>query len=88
MAVATITSKGQMTLPKSVRDDLRVRPGDKIDIIKQGDTYVLRPRNVTALSLAGILGKPVAGRAMSVEEMDEALALALAEDDEGSRAGH
>lgn len=29
-----------MTLPKSVRDDLRVRPGDKIDIIKQGDTYV------------------------------------------------
>lgn len=87
MATATLTTKGQMTLPKSVRDDLKIRPGDKIDIIKQGDSYVLRPRTVSALSLAGILGRPPAGRGMTVEEMDEALAGALAEDDERIRAG-
>jgi antitoxin PrlF len=87
MAVAILTSKGQMTLPKAVRDDLKVGPGDEIELIKTDGQYVLRPRNVSAAALAGILGKPPAGRAMTVEEMDEALGKALAEDDERIRAG-
>ena len=29
--LTTLTSKGQMTLPKAVRDDLNLKPGDKID---------------------------------------------------------
>ena len=32
---ATITSKGQVTLPKPVRDKLRLRPGDKIDFMAE-----------------------------------------------------
>lgn len=87
MATTTLTSKGQMTLPKSVRDDLRLKPGDKIDVVKDGDRYVLRPRNISVMELAGILGKPPAGAGLTVKEMDEALGRALAEDDERIRAG-
>lgn len=87
MATATLTSKGQMTLPKSVRDDLKIGPGDKVDIVKEGGRYVLKPRNVRAVDLAGFLGRPPSGRNLTIEEMDEALGEALAEDDERIRAG-
>ena len=87
MATATLTSKGQMTLPKDVRDDLQVGPGDQIDIIKQGGLYVLRARNVPIKSIAGILGKSPAG-SMTAEQEEEAHTKALAAEDERIRAGH
>jgi antitoxin PrlF len=86
MTTATLTSKGQMTLPKNVRDDLKLEPGDKVDIVKQNGVYVLRPRNVSAESLAGILGKSPAGPMTAAEE-EAAYAAALAEEDERIRAG-
>ena len=57
MSVTTLTSNGQMTLPKDVRDDLQVRPGDKIDIVKRDGVYLLRPRR-SALELAGKFHRP------------------------------
>jgi AbrB family looped-hinge helix DNA binding protein len=84
--LTTLTSKGQMTLPKAVRDDLKVKPGDQIDIVKEGGKYVLRPRNRSIADLYGILHRP-GEKAMTVEEMDEAIGEALARDDERSRAG-
>lgn len=84
--LTTLTSKGQMTLPKAVRDDLDLRPGDKIDIVKEGDRYVLRPRNRSATEFYGILHRP-GEKPLTVKEMDEALGQALAEDDERIRAG-
>ena len=33
MAVATLTTKGQVTIPKEIRDALRLHTGDKIEII-------------------------------------------------------
>ncbi|UJW87350.1 AbrB/MazE/SpoVT family DNA-binding domain-containing protein [Devosia sp. SL43] len=86
MATATVTSKGQMTLPKDVRDDLGLRPGDKVEFIKRDGRYIIMPRNVPVASLAGILGKSPAG-SMSIDEEEEAYAAALAEDDERIRAG-
>jgi AbrB family looped-hinge helix DNA binding protein len=86
MTTATMTSKGQMTLPKDVREDLGLKPGDKVDIVKREGRYVLLPRNVSAASLAGILGKSPSGP-MTPEEDDAAFARALAEDDERIRAG-
>jgi antitoxin PrlF len=86
MATATMTSKGQMTLPKDVRDDLGLKPGDKVDILKEGNRYVLRPRNVRASDLYGILHRP-GDRPMTPEEEDAAFAAALSEEDERIRAG-
>ena len=39
MAIATLTTKGQVTIPKEVRDFLKLRKGDKIEIIatKEGE---------------------------------------------------
>ncbi|MDB5587029.1 MAG: AbrB family transcriptional regulator [Devosia sp.] len=86
MATATLTTKGQMTLPKEVRDDLKVGPGDQIDIVKEKGRYVLVPHTVSIDSLAGILGKPPSGP-MTIQEEEEALTQALAEEDKRIRAG-
>jgi antitoxin PrlF len=87
MVFATLTSKGQMTLPKKVRDDLKLEAGDQVDLVKHGGVYVLMPRNVAIESLAGILGKSPSG-SMSDAEHDQAYADALAQEDERIRAGH
>ncbi len=86
MSTTTMTSKGQMTLPKDVRDDLGLKPGDKLDIVKRGGNYVLLPRNFPVAALAGILGKSPSGP-MTLDEEDAALGRALADDDERIRAG-
>lgn len=44
MAITTINSKGQVTIPKSIRDLLRLRPGDKLSFrIENDGTIRLRP---------------------------------------------
>ena len=42
MLVSRISSKGQITIPKKVRESLRAHPGDFIEYEVQGDTVVLR----------------------------------------------
>ena len=43
MAVATkLTSKGQVTIPKSVRDRLGLRPGDAIEFVEEDHGYRLQ----------------------------------------------
>ena len=37
MAAATLTSKGQITVPKEVRDALGVGPGDRVDFVRMED---------------------------------------------------
>ena len=72
MSVATITSKGQVTIPKDVRDELGLEPGMKLDFIRVGDgEYRLRPKNLRVEELFGILkydGPPI-----TIEEMNEAI---------------
>jgi AbrB family looped-hinge helix DNA binding protein len=70
---ATLTSKGQLTLPKEVRERLRLRSGTKVRFtVEDGDRVVLTPVYERLADLAGILGKPK--RSIALEEMDEAIA--------------
>ena len=72
MPTATVTSKGQVTIPKEIRDRLRVRPGDRVTFRERGDgTIVVEAQTVDLISLVGIL-KP-RRRGVSVEEMNEAV---------------
>jgi AbrB family looped-hinge helix DNA binding protein len=80
MVSATVTSKGQITLPKDVRDDLQLKEGDKVVFEKVEGRYVLRPQNKNIMDLAGILHRP-GEKTMSLDEIDEVLGQALAEDD-------
>ena len=78
MLESTLTSKGQTTLPKEVREALGLKPGDKVRYLVTGDEVrVVKPRPLG--ELAGFLGKYYDGPPKTLEEMDEAIADHLAE---------
>ena len=73
MSTATITSKGQVTLPKPVREALGVHPGDRVNFVRMEDgNYAVLPATRTVMQLKGILRKPA--KPVSLEEMDQAIA--------------
>ncbi len=77
MASATITAKGQTTIPKSVRDRLGLAPGDRVEFVVQDDgTAVMVPATVPLMALKGCLPRP--RRALSLEDMDRAVAIEAA----------
>ena len=73
---ATITSKGQVTLPKPIRDKLHLRPGDKIDFTLEGDVLRVTPVTAPVTQLKGMVPKPAVP--VSLQEMDAAIARAAA----------
>lgn len=76
MESAKITSKGQITIPKAVRDSLGVHAGDRIHFLVREDGVVeMFPRTRDLLSLAGLLRPRVLG--VSVEDMDAGIADAV-----------
>ncbi len=79
MVAATMTSKGQVTIPVAVRKRLRLKAGSKIDFVEnKAGELVLKPRSGDISTLYGIVkydGPPV-----SIEEMNEALLDAVADD--------
>lgn len=76
MQESTVTSKGQTTLPRSVRSALGLQPGDKVRyVILHGEVRLLRARPL--VSLAGLLRREDA-TPVSLEQMDEAIAAAAA----------
>jgi AbrB family looped-hinge helix DNA binding protein len=70
---ATLTSKGQVTIPKAVRDALHLRTGDRLDFILEADgTVRILPITGSVKRLKGMLPKPA--RTLTIEEMDDAIA--------------
>lgn len=59
MSAATITSKGQTTIPKDIRDALDLQPKDKIQFTLLPDgTVILRAKRRSILALHGMLHQP------------------------------
>jgi AbrB family looped-hinge helix DNA binding protein len=55
---ATLTSKGQTTIPKEIRDELGMKPGDRLTFTLMSDaTVVMRVKNKSISELAGTLYK-------------------------------
>jgi AbrB family looped-hinge helix DNA binding protein len=55
---ATLTSKGQTTIPKDIRDSLGMKSGDRIMFTLMPDgTVLMRLKNKSVMSLAGSLRK-------------------------------
>lgn len=87
MPTATLTSKGQLTLPKSVRERAGTRTGDRLEVMVSEDgSIVLRPIRGSVERLFGLLRRE-GESPVSVEQMDEALSEQLAEDNERIRSG-
>ena len=75
MASVTLSSKGQMIIPKNIRDRLHLKAGDKVDIFMEGDNRVVFvPMKKSVRHLKGFLPKP--DRPVSLEEMDTSIARA------------
>ena len=73
MATATLTSKGQITIPASVRDALHIDTGDRVEFVEVEPgryEFIAATRPVTALK--GMFGKPK--KAVSIEDMNAAIA--------------
>ena len=70
---ATITGKGQVTVPKAIRDRLHLHPGDRLEFLVDGDgTVRVVPVTATLSQLKGMVRKPE--RAVSLTEMEDAIA--------------
>ncbi|HGG59430.1 MAG TPA: AbrB/MazE/SpoVT family DNA-binding domain-containing protein [Gammaproteobacteria bacterium] len=70
---ATITSKGQITLPKALRDRLQLVSGDRVEfIIDENNAVRMLPRKASVKRLKGMLPKP--DKPVTLEEMEAAIA--------------
>ena len=76
MASATITSKGQITIPLEFRKALGLKSGDRIDFIeKQHRQFSIKPATRSIKDLAGLLkDKNKRTKPVSIEEINEAIA--------------
>ena len=73
MAQATMTSKGQFTLPREIREKLGLKPGDNIDFSLPSPHELLgKPLKRDILSLSGMLHRP-GRKPVSIRKMNEAM---------------
>ena len=72
MSTATVTSKGQITLPKPIRDRLRVKTGDRVSFREREDgSIVVEAETVDLLELRGAIQPR--RRGVSLEDMSAAI---------------
>lgn len=70
---AKLTSKGQITVPKPIRERLNIQPGDRLHFFIEDDgTITVMPVKSDVRELKGILPKPK--QPLSVEAMNAAIA--------------
>ena len=64
--LATVSDKGQVTLPKAIRDLLNIRPGLRIDFQVTGDkTLTAQVQTRSSEGLFGLLRRPGRNHALS-----------------------
>jgi AbrB family looped-hinge helix DNA binding protein len=66
----TITSKGQVTIPKRIRDALGLKGGSKVDLLLEGDTAVLRRVQASRVASAAGVFRKYAGKAGRLAERE------------------
>jgi antitoxin PrlF len=68
----TLSPKGQVTLPKDMREELGIEPGDALVFTIVENRIIVIPKCINFNDLAGFLGGPPAGLA-TLEEIDAAV---------------
>jgi antitoxin PrlF len=70
MSEATLTSKGQITIPADIRRTMAIGPQDRLTFTPMPDgTVVMRAKTKSLLHLKGML-KPLPGTSVSVSDMN------------------
>ena len=72
---STVTSKGQITIPRTVRDRLGLRAGDRVLFqVDEAGTVTMTLAAASSLGrIPGLLGHLAGSRPVTVEEMDKAI---------------
>lgn len=68
---ATLSSKGQATIPKAVRDRLQIKSGDRFKFFFHPDGVIILPK-ISTVRLKGMIPKPA--QPVSLAEIDRAIA--------------
>jgi antitoxin PrlF len=74
---SAITAKGQATIPKAIREHLRLKPGDRIKFFVRPDGSVVLLPKLPASALRGIVKR--GQRLVTIEEMSAAAAAGAAD---------
>ena len=85
MPAATLTSKGQITIPQAVRVALGLHAGTRVDFVPVADGFMIVPLRDEAATLKGRFAGRVA-RPVSLAAMDQAIAAQAAEGDAPGQA--
>lgn len=78
MPISTVTTKGQITLPKAVRRALGLVAGDRVDFVEVEGGYKLTPLQKDIRTLKGRFAGRVA-EPVSIDQMNDAIAASAAE---------
>ena len=74
---ATLTYKGQVTVPKAIRDALNLKPGDRLDFfLEQNGELRVTATTASVTELKGMVSKPASPA--SLDDMDRAILRASA----------
>jgi AbrB family looped-hinge helix DNA binding protein len=74
MATATLTSKGQITIPLDVRQRLKLDTGARVEFVEAADgEFLIRPAVADVRSLKGLLRKPA--KPVSIDDMTKVIRL-------------
>jgi antitoxin PrlF len=90
-ALARLNSKGQLTIPREILDDLNVVPGTEFTITVQDGSVLVTPatmpvsKTMRLMDFAGILGTPPNGESFRMHDLNEALLDIAVEEDERVR---
>jgi AbrB family looped-hinge helix DNA binding protein len=72
MTTATVSSKGQLTIPSDVRLALGVEPGDRIEFVQvRPGEFLVTALNRSVTELKGMFGKPE--QPVSIADMNRAI---------------
>lgn len=77
MSTGTMTSKGQITVPKDVREAMGLTPGTKVNFRLIDGQWVISTEPTRAIDAFGALSSN--GHRVTVEQMDDAIAAAAME---------
>jgi AbrB family looped-hinge helix DNA binding protein len=82
MPSTVLTTKGQITIPAEIRKELGLRTGDRVHFVRNPETgrYEMTKKTGSIMDLMGMV--KYSGPPVTVDEMGEAVAAHVAEDDE------
>lgn len=84
---ANVSPKGRVTLPKAIRNALRIQSGTRLHFqLQDGGEVVIRRAEDDPLAISGMFHQP-GRKPVTLEEMDQAISDALVERVERSRRG-